>query len=358
MSTQPEDAAPAPYPGFVAIGVASGLVFAVMLLAATAARANDAAAETAAGGIRLREERRVAMTKERLTISKAKASRGGGLDDRHHVAVEYEFQVVSGDRDVASEVAFPLPEYKYGYFDIIGTRRVAGFEVQVDGKRISVEKEVRATVEGRDVTGTLADLGIEIETFGGYRGSASDPAYQVARLTEAQRERLRAEGLLGADVMGEPLGGGPTWKVAVTYHWRQVFPAGRVLRVRHDYDAIAGAAYNFSPIEVPGDDRGPPTCSDQRLLEALGAAQRQQANGQGKPAIFKRWVSYILTTANSWRTPIDDFELVVDFPPGEFATFCWDGPIERVSPTRLRARKRDFVPAKEVAVFFLHVGRP
>ena len=61
--------------------------------------ANDGAAEVALGGIRLKQERRVAMVKERLFISKKK------------VRVEYEFRNESSE-DVTTDIAFPIPDFR------------------------------------------------------------------------------------------------------------------------------------------------------------------------------------------------------------------------------------------------------
>jgi hypothetical protein len=66
-------------------------------------------------------------------------------------------------------------------------------------------------------------------------------------------------------------------------------------------------------------------------------------------------VAYVLTTANTWKTPIRDFELVVENRVGEQVAFCWDGRIQPAGPRTLRSRLADFVPAKELTVFFFRV---
>jgi len=319
--------------------------------------ANDAAAETAAGGIRLREERRVTMRKERLVISRTKVARTAAVTqgDRYHVSVSYEFMADAGGPEVRTEVAFPLPEYGYGFLDLAGTRRIDGFKVEVDGRPVQPTKVVRAYVAQREVTKQLAAAGLDAETFAGFTGDAKAPGYAVARLPRPQREALLAEGLLYPEVIGDPFAFGPNWSVVVTYHWRQLFPAGKVVRVRHEYDAVPGLAYDFSAKELPRDGRLK-GCFDAPLVEAVEAAQRRRAEGGKLPLVYLHWVGYVLTTANTWKTPIEDFELDVDFPEGEFVSFCWDGPVERVGKTRLRAARKDFVPAEELKVYFLEVG--
>ena len=73
--------------------------------------------------------------------------------------------------------------------------------------------------------------------------------------------------------------------------------------------------------------------------------------------IQSQWVKYILTTANSWKTPIRDFELIVEKPAGQFVSFCWDGTVEKLSDTRFRAKASNFVPKRELLIYFLSVGK-
>jgi hypothetical protein len=73
------------------------------------------------------------------------------------------------------------------------------------------------------------------------------------------------------------------------------------------------------------------------------------------------WVDYILTTANSWKTPIKDFTLVIDRTKGSstassgtrYVSLCWDGPINKLDADHLVAHKANFVPQKELSVAFI-----
>jgi hypothetical protein len=50
--------------------------------------------------------------------------------------------------------------------------------------------------------------------------------------------------------------------------------------------------------------------------------------------------------------PIRDFELTVEAPPGWVGSFCWDGSFQRLPDGRRVARATDFVPGKELRVYF------
>jgi hypothetical protein len=72
------------------------------------------------------------------------------------------------------------------------------------------------------------------------------------------------------------------------------------------------------------------------------------------------WVDYVLTTANTWKTPIKIFELIVERPkrPQTFAahnwlvSFCWNGPVKQLDADHFSARATNFVPKRELHITF------
>jgi hypothetical protein len=325
----------------------------LLLLCPPRAIANDSEAETAAGGLQLREERRVAMLSERLTIVKTYIGEDGShipsRENRFRVTVEYEFRNESKE-DVTTEVAFPLPEFQYRYEDLNGIRKIRGFSVRVDGAEKAYETEVRAKAGGRDVTVLLRKAGIDIETFGGYEGpDAKRPGkYRIDRLPQTTKDALKAAGALWDDLA-------PHWSVAITHHWKQTFPAGKIVRVKHEYDAIPGFSYGSQADQYLS--RLENGCFDPGLVRALESAQARASQAGQEVLVWSEWVKYILTTANTWQTPIRDFELIVERPAGQYVSFCWDGPVEKLSETRFRARAADFIPNRELLIYFLSVGK-
>jgi hypothetical protein len=332
------------------------VIVALLAGAGSPAVANDSAAAIAAGGVILRDERRVSMNREQLTIRRLQEDSRG--IPRFQVAVEYEFVNESAE-DVTTEVAFPVPEYGYPGEALEGPVDLGGFRAWVDDKEIPVAKQVRALVGGTDQTAVLRELGIDVERHGNYELSPSRPPRhedQIRKLTPAAAERLVKFGLLEA---ANPEPGWPMWKVAITWHWTQTFPAGRKVRVRHEYTPAAGFRYEVGVREFLGEL--PDACADDGLIRSLESRKRalaEEARRKGahdRSMIFGEWVNYILTTANSWKTPIRDFELIVERPEGHAVSLCWDGKVERIGRTRFIAKAKNFVPAKELAVYFFHV---
>jgi hypothetical protein len=94
-----------------------------MLVSGTLALGNDGAASTGVGGIQLRREANISMKQERLTISESK------------VTVEYEF-LNDTDKDITTEVAFPIPPYDNKSDDPGGIPSFNDFHLWVDGKEL------------------------------------------------------------------------------------------------------------------------------------------------------------------------------------------------------------------------------
>lgn len=309
---------------------------------------NDGAAEIALGGIRLKQERRVSMVKERLYISKRK------------VRVDYEFQNESQE-DVTTEIAFPIPEYHLdlGY----GWAPFDDFKVWVDSKPLPHKVEAKAYVKGREITSDLESMKLDVATFAGFeepKDSRLPFRSQIRAIPRDQKQRLVALGAINAEDDVEAL-----WSVRKTYHWTQTFPAQGVVKIAHEYTPVCGhsAALTLPTLQAPikgwHNETADPGCLDggfiQSFKRAVAANHKRYPDGlyANQESLSAEWVRYILTTANTWKTPIVDFELTVERDPGELVTFCWDGPVEKAGTNTFRARMKDLVPSKELTVYFL-----
>jgi len=336
------------------------------------ALANDSAASVALGGIQLKRESRISMEKEKLTISEKK------------ITVEYEF-LNDTDQDITTEVAFPIPPYEGYYIDespeILG---VDSFRLWVEGEQVKYAVEAKATKLGTNYTRTLEILGIDIPSFA--RIDPDDPNFEKSQLTAlplAKQQQLIDIGLMDRETKL------PRWTVMKTYHWQQKFPAHALLHVKHEYrpvegyqqtslkglepetvkqeitqtqeqlrknpqDAFASSGLTFlRPLEN--------SCIDSATRKKLAAGGHAAVRGDEKvedKLILASWIDYILTTANSWKTPIKDFELIVERPAHQngappYVSFCWDGPVERVDENHFSAKLTNFVPRRELTVIFL-----
>jgi hypothetical protein len=311
------------------------------LLMSSLVLGNDGSGEAVpSGGLQLRREARISMEKERLTI---------GME---RVAVEYEFLNTTG-QDITTEVLFPLPAENLTF-----TPRplpVLGWHVWVEGKELPYETEVRATNgSGVDQTDLLRRLSIDIASYGHFdqqpEGKITD---DIDKLPKAQQAELIAAGV--GELTPASVVLWPSWTVFKTYHWRQTFPAHKILHVRHEYAPASGLAYLGAGDFQKGAT--PDSCVDPGLRKLLiDAAPMNRGFTEG--AIDTLWVDYILTTANTWKTPIKDFELVIEkSAPEDQVSFCWDGKVEQPGNRKLVARVRNFVPKRELKVTFFQVRK-
>jgi hypothetical protein len=321
---------------------------ALVLLAITlTSRADDGAASIAAGGlVVMKRETRIVMAKEVLTISPAR------------VAVDYDFRNDSDD-DVTTEVAFPIPAYTLGD-GMVETRQQGfdDFKLWVGGVPTKYTVQMRALVGKRDITGDLRALHIDAASFGHYEEENREP--QTAHLTPAQRKRLIALRAIDFKAGDQPL-----WRIEKKYHWTQTFPAHGIVHIRHQYTPVLG---NSNTIGDPSAFRGKDaiseyaeSCPAPALRNILSKIWNKPRGTDDVSPIWISYVSFILTTANTWKTPIEDFTLIVERPhiakEETFVSFCWNGPVTRIDADHFVAHATHLVPKNELQIGYIHAAQ-
>ena len=343
-----------------AFAITAGLAF----LAAAPAPADDSAASIAAGGLVPRRETRIVMAKEVLRISPDK------------IVVNYDFRNDT-DQDVTTEVAFPIPPYTYGPDGpAISDASFSGFQLFVGGKTVAFQAEAKATLNGKDVTAILTANKIDIASFGHLRepdpASTQTQTPDVLRLPKAEQQRLAQLGLYDAD------DGWGLWTVQLQYHWTQTFPAHSTVHIQHQYTPVEGdelmlldTLKNVSAHKQPTGD--PDTVKyeleDMQRLEALcpdpaflsGLIGRMDASGPGYGQYaHPHWVDFILTSANTWKQPIEDFTLIVERGKPEeentqtFVSFCppQNAHVDKLDANTFQVHLTNFVPQSELRIGF------
>ena len=321
-------------------------LFLVMLGATALLRADDGAAEIANGSLRARHETAVAMVWERLDLSE------------DQVKVAFRFRNTT-QQDVTTEVAFPWPDYEFSVAERTWDPSMLAFNVRVEDKEVPFQTDIRATLNGKDVTDTLKDLGIDIATFGGHEDKTYDLGHPKSGCQICSNPKMESQlmkvGLVDEDDM-------PLWKVSLRHHWTQRFPANREIHIEHSYRPILGVQASLGyedgktygqaitdfvnkPYDGQGSSEG--GCADASLARQIDAASHKKHSG------VVNWLRYILTSANTWQGPIGDFEMVVHRPKGDLVSFGWDGPVTKVDHDTFVAKATNFRPAKEITVYFV-----
>lgn len=326
------------------------------------ARADDGAASIAAGGIVLmRREPRIVMAKEVLRISSQR------------VVSDYDFRNDS-DQDITTIVAFPVPAYRLGGNEtVFGDPAFSDFQLSVDGRETSFGVQARAFVNHREITTELNRSRIDIVSFGRFDEKNPDysrPVPDYVRRSPVTQKRLTR---LGAFENGMP-----NWEIRKTYFWTQTFPAHATVHIQHRYSPVLGGTNSVEyGLEVKRK-AGKKTEDEKATLEEVNSlcvepslkASLWKLSRRDDMRVPFNYVDFILTTANTWKTPIEDFTLIVDRPIPEkllaerlksrqqnkvLVSFCWNGLIEQPDSTHFVAHATNFVPRKELRIGFVYI---
>jgi hypothetical protein len=332
--------------------------------------ADDSAAAIAAGGLVARRETRIVMAKEVLHISEKK------------IVVDYDFRNDSNE-NVTTEVAFPVPSYTDEIDQpAVPLESFSDFQLSIEGNLVRFKSEAKATIKGKDVTDVLIADKIDVATFGHYRQLNGGDALieDLVRLPKAEQKRLRSLGLFADE--GDPQQA--NWTVHLQYHWTQIFPAHSTVHIRHMYTPVLGYTQVIAPsIEAMLIARNRTTyphtremddtkvlngfCADRPFLKTLAdSAQKRKSIARTEDqksaagTYYPNWVDFILTTANTWQRPIQDFTLIIDRPKtsdGEqtLVSFCSPGKVEKLDADHFQVHLTNFIPKAELHIGFFNV---
>lgn len=311
------------------------------LLLTPSASANDSAAATGAGGLVLVRNNAVDMVSEDLYVS------------AQRIRVRYVFRNRTA-RPVRLRIAFPMPDFDLAALGEGDRGLLADFATRVDGRPVAMQVERRAFVRGVEQTALLRRLGIPI--VGGATGYDDGPVYAaLRRLPEAELRRLEQAGLVEGYDDNRRRSYDPRWLVRETWHWEQVFPAGRDLVVEHSYTPGTGGTVTTGLGNRELRDEAYLRETIRRYCidaDFLASAERLTRSG-AMINVAEQWLSYILTTGGNWRSPIGDFRLVVDKGrPENLVSFCGQG-VRQISPTRFEMRRRNWRPDRDLDVLIL-----
>jgi hypothetical protein len=313
-------------------------ILAAFSVFAGAASANDSTAMTSAGGLVLTRTDAIDMVSEDLFVS------------YEQIRVHYVFRNRT-PRDVTVTVAFPMPDRDLSPLGHQDVGYPSDFHTMVDGRPVTATLERHVVARGRDQTALLNGLHIPLapDAEGIARIAAALTALPAARQAE-----LRRLGLMGNDEYSEAIV--PTWTVRDTWHWQQIFPAGRDLVVDHNYRPGAGSSPGLQLADpayrrtADGLAEVATYCPDPGFLATIDRWNRQQSMSN---EIDNEWIGYILTTGGNWRSPIGSFRLVVDKGDARnIVSFCGEG-VRRISPTQFEMRRTNWRPTRNLDVLIV-----
>jgi hypothetical protein len=325
-----------------------GLLLTVVLSALAApASANDTMAELGTGGLTYVRSDVVQMQSEDLFISP------------DEVRVAYVFKN-TGDKDIESVVAFPMPDIKADPYEMAAipdgsSDNFLDFEVEADGKPITPQLDQRVFAAEVDLTDLLKSAGVPLFPY----GDAVEAA--VAKLPQKVRDEWVARGLLYPEEFDAGQGWQkvwtPVWRLKSTYWWRMNFPAGKEVRVTHRYKPSVGATVAttfFEDGKAGGENYDlyrTKYCMDAAFVRAVEAAAAKTP--EKYPPYYENWISYILRTGGNWATSIGSFRLTIDKgSPKNLVSFCGQG-VKKTGPTTFEMTATDFYPERDLDILIL-----
>jgi hypothetical protein len=332
---------------------AMACVLTLSILLAGSALANDGNAELGIGGLVLKNTEAISMDKEDLYIS---------VDQ---IRVDY-VMTNRTDKDVEAMVMFPLPDIVLpDHHDSAGGipdfATQLKFETRIDGKPFPIVLQQRAVVGEVDITDALKKAGLP------FNGVTDDFAKLVGALPMRVRKDLIKLGALErvTDEAGNEipypadLAISPLWSVRSTMVRKQVFAAGKSVKVSHRYVPVAGVSLGsvLTPEfrnEEFTKEHITKYCIEDSWFAAFDKQNKRRATPESSAPSSEAWVKYILKSGSTWKGPIKDFRLVIDKGNAEtMISFCGEG-VKKISATQFEVRKTNFEPQQDLEALFVN----
>lgn len=317
----------------------------VLALHSCPALANDSAAEIALGGLVLKPSEAISLDSEDLYISPTE------------VRVKYRFTNTSAE-DVATLVAFPLPDQKHDDTGESGLRDFAGetnFTTLVDGKPADLTVVVQAFFKDQDISPRLVALGLPV------KGMTDYDAFNaiVTTMDKTARDGLVAEGMLVK--LGDETSPAfeSAWDVRTSVTRQQVFPAGKSIAVEHRYVPLAGGSVGGglgpkSRKEEWGAIQTKKFCIEKSWYGSFDMQLAKRRTDDNPAPYSEIWLGYVLKSGANWKGPIKDFRLVIDKgKANSLVSFCAEG-VKKIAPTQFEVRKNNFEPTDDLNILIVN----
>jgi len=302
---------------------------ALLCASPTALLADDSTAALGAGGIELLQSDNIAMLEQDLFLAPKK------------VRTRFVFQNESG-ADISTLVAFVMPDMEardLARRDNDDMVDHLGFTVTVNGRKVVPKADMRARLDGKDVTDRLKQFGIALRAGQKFRDIITQ-----AGLTAEQNAVMRAQGLLH-----ENFDDVPGWDTRLRLYWEQVFPAGAQVEIHHGYTPFLGTE-NISSATMTNV----PFFTDQFCMDA--AQKKAAAKILESPTSATHQLDYILSTGSNWKGPIKRLAITIEREHAEdLAVTCLPG-LKPVGPTADGVGYTNAKPQEDISVLFISKG--
>ena len=163
----------------------------------------------------------------------------------------------------------------------------------------------------------------------------------ILRMIGKDRDEFVKLGLIGQD-------GQPNWTVSKSYVWVQKFPGNRVVSIKHTYTPCYGYDQHYFDYKETFESFKKESCMGP------DTALQIRHNFKTNDWLKRETISYILQTANNWKTPIKVFKLHIYAKKDEYMGICFEKKIIRISPeNNYETTIANYIPSSDLKVHWI-----
>ena len=285
--------------------------------------------ELAAGGLALIPDERLPVEREEIVLA------------QRRIHITYTIRNHAKDR-LTRVIAWPLPEID---MNAIGDGRVAlpdtvlrnfaRAEATVDGARVNLKFEARASAFARDLTAVLQESGIPLHPM------APGLETMLKALPAARLGELEERGAILRDddrIL-------PNWTFNATAFWRQTFEPGKAITIVFTYQPIVGVG-RWQPHML--DEWRRTYCIDKKLESEIASRL-----AKSRKSIDTKRIIYAVGNEPGWWIAVPNVRVAIEKPSLDtLVATCWPD-LRPAGPTLLVSTPREFKPADDIRVLFI-----
>jgi hypothetical protein len=285
--------------------------------------------ELAAGGLALIPDERLSVESEEIALAQSRTRITYTIRNR-------------ADNRLTRIIAWPLPEID---MNAIGDGRVtlpdtvlrnfARAEATVDGARVTLKFEARASAFARDLTAVLQESGIPLHPM------APGLETMLKALPAARLGELEERGAIVRDddrIL-------PYWAFSATAFWRQTFEPGKAITIVFTYQPIVGAG-RWRPQML--DEWRRTYCIDKKLEAEIASRLAKSRKG-----VETRRLTYAVGNEPGWWAALSNVRLAIEKPHLDtLVATCWPD-LRPAGPTLLVSTPPEFKPDDDIRVLFI-----
>lgn len=236
------------------------------------------------------------------------------------IEVNYLFENTT-DKDITSQMFFPLPDMPAVEEYLGDEAHDFKFKLWVNGKAKPYQTHWTVKQNDKDITNDVSILFYRPEEV----ITDQQLAKRIQTLPEETRQQLQDKKVIEWDwtldrdkgeIQNWKMPDNADWKKQISYSWQQTFPAHKTVIIRHTYQPTLIYTNVGTPFSKCINRQS------KQYQEFVYVPDNEPEYPRGH-LNARDYLEYILTTANNWQGPIENFNLLVESPLKSVG--CFDG---------------------------------